>query len=54
MLNYISQLLKTPSSVVFISDLLLVWFGVFIGLMVKNFYTRTLTDYTKDLMKMKN
>ena len=54
MLSIISQLLKTPSNVVFISDLMLVWFGVFIGLMVKNFYTKTLTDYTEDLMRMKN
>jgi cytochrome c biogenesis protein CcdA len=39
---------------VFISDVILVWFGVFLGLMIKNFYTKTLTDYTEDLMKLKN
>ena len=48
----------TPSNVAFVSDIILVWFGVVTGLLTKNFYLKGLSTseskYVEYLMKIKN
>ncbi len=44
----------TVSTIMLLTDALIIWVGTLVGLLIKHFYTTKLTEYAKNLVKLKN